>query len=443
MYSSRQKDPEFNAAFLAADYDRCRDLLRQPSALAGNPTILSVWIDYMEEREPEAMTKLSCLQASGRDALEKDVLLGLLSYWTNDVPGAVSRVRRVLAQLGDSEDTLRYDALHCLGAGLCALGDTAEAYQCMLAQFASPDPNQRGRSHRELSWFYARTKRDLRGQAKHLFLALDEYESAPIIDAYGLATTTYAAAILARDTDLGADARKRVVSAHDKIPWAPSLTVYRYMLQYAFGWFALLEGDELSATRCFRKSYEFAPSTFGKIMALSAQATSLVAFKDVDRARDYLYEAHALSQRLDWTLLRVDERGVSLVLAYLFAVVDPTIAQQYMLQYRATMHFEKPGPHDFRLSAYTAYYAAMAWFELGEAELAQTLALEAWTLFDGAGMGWRAALCALLLTKTSGDRAWLDRAADLIQPWPRSWIAREAAQALATGANDLDPGEHP
>jgi DNA-binding NarL/FixJ family response regulator len=80
----------------------------------------------------------------------------------------------------------------------------------------------------------------------------------------------------------------------------------------------------------------------------------------------------------------------------------------------------------------------LVWLRRGDAEEAQAALHEAWDIFEEFQYGWRSALCALRLAEVTGDNEWLQRAAKKIAPWPRSWIARDVARAVAPPAVSLE-----
>jgi DNA-binding CsgD family transcriptional regulator len=84
---------------------------------------------------------------------------------------------------------------------------------------------------------------------------------------------------------------------------------------------------------------------------------------------------------------------------------------------------------------FEAYTQGIAWLRLGDCQEGTAALTEAWGIFEDFNYSWRAALCALGLYEATRDRRWVNRAAQKIDAWPRSWIARRVA--VATNASHM------
>jgi hypothetical protein len=149
-------------------------------------------------------------------------------------------------------------------------------------------------------------------------------------------------------------------------------------------------------------------------------------------AEDALEAAHQEASRLNWSRTRDEERIILLTIAQLFAATHPALAERYLALYRSMPTEMDPriGWYgDRRARALQLYPQGIALLQLGEREAALHMLEEAWNIFRHFEYGWRAALTALDLYKATGERHWLEDARRQIEPWPRSWIARDAALA--------------
>jgi hypothetical protein len=165
---------------------------------------------------------------------------------------------------------------------------------------------------------------------------------------------------------------------------------------------------------------------------------------EVAFAADQLQEAHDLAGRLSWSDVNGEECSALVVLAELFADADAAVAEQYLVLFRSLKGAVDPSlayGTDPRVSAFAAYSSGLVWLRRGDAEEAKAALREAWAIFEDYHYGWRSALCALRLAELTGDHEWVERAAHRIAPWPRSWIARNVAQAIAAPA--ISPEEVP
>ena len=98
---------------------------------------------------------------------------------------------------------------------------------------------------------------------------------------------------------------------------------------------------------------------------------------------------------------------------------------------RSYRFFVRNGP---RVKGFEAYSQGVAWLRLGDVGEAKTALSEAFSIFEGFNIAWRAALCASALYEVTNDHRWMQRAIQKIEPWPRSWIARRVADGTNAAA---------
>jgi hypothetical protein len=205
-----------------------------------------------------------------------------------------------------------------------------------------------------------------------------------------------------------------------------------FLLQRHMGLIEALRGDELSALRRLHLAEEIAPTDFWRVFCLVDRASLAGAMGRRQAARETLDAADALASRLNWSSTSHSERIILLTIAQLFAEHEPARAQRYLATFRSLttpMHPRLVWVGDRRTRALQLYPHAVALLRMGEREAALPMMQEAYEIFVVFEHGWRAALAALEIYRTTSEREWLERAQAHVAPWPRSWIAREVGNA--------------
>ena len=429
---------EFEKAFTAADFDRCRELV---SDLSGgiDAVFASARLALRERRYVEIIGMLSDVgQASPETRVARDVLLGAALGLTRDFAAGRRLIDRALneAQPG----TAIYDeALYYKAVIAWIKHDLQEAEEAAAAQLESPEPNNRARARIMLSWIALRRGEILR-QADELQKALDELDTAAMPDQYFRANALFTLALLCRELPLR-EIADRVRSVFDGLPWTSGLRLERFQITRFLAAIDELDGNELAAFSGFRRASRLAPSDHWSVLcfldrALLAKNTGEVAF-----ATEQLLEAHEVAQRLSWNDVTGEERSALLVLAELFAHDDPAVAEQYLARFRTLTTSVIPilsYGTDPRVKGLEAYSQGVAWVRLGDVDEGKAALTEAWSIFEDFNYAWRAALCALALHEITSDRRWIERASRQIEPWPHSWIARRVAEATSSSVLRLD-----
>jgi DNA-binding CsgD family transcriptional regulator/Flp pilus assembly protein TadD len=431
----RSDEGAFTEAFLAADYPRCRDILndfRDPMRKA----LLTARIDFREQNWLDIIESLAGLAAKNAETgIERDILLGAAYGHTGDYTTARLRLDRALEK-AQSVSQLYADAL--FGKALLAWleHEHRESESLMQAALEDPSPNNRARAHVLLSWIAVR-RRDVGRQIKEMSSVLDVLERADEPDEYYRAKALLTLALLSRELPLH-DESLRVRATYSAMRWAPGTKLPQFQTLRYIGWMDALQGDELAAFRSFRAASALAPSEHWRVLCLTDRAYLARNTGERTFAQDVLHEAHELAQNLSWHETQREERSSLFVLAELFATIDPALSQKYLAQFRSLNTAVMLGisyDDDPRTRAFATYSAGKAMFELGEKEEAIAMLSEAREIFDAFHYGWRTALCALALYRATGDAAWLIEARGKIAPWPKSWIAREIAEAGDAGAD--------
>jgi DNA-binding CsgD family transcriptional regulator len=424
----------FDSALKAADYERCHQLVEAGDTL--DAVLAAARLALRQRRYMDVIGLLSDFpQTPVESRTARDVLLGGALGSTRDYVAGRRLIDRALNDLQPG-DPLYDEAFYYKAAIAWMQHEHREAEEAAAVQLGSDDPNNRARARIVLSWVALRRGEILR-QADELQKALDELDRAPEPDQYFRANALFTLALLCRELPLR-DVSERVRSIFETLPWTGGLQLERFQVTRFLAAVEELEGNELAAFAGFKRATRLAPSEHWSVLcfldrALLAKNTGETAF-----AAEQLQEAHEIAQRVSWNEVTGEERSALLVLAELFAYENAAIAEQYLARFRSVRSSVIPllsYGTDPRVRGFEAYTQGIAWLRLGDCQEGTAALTEAWGIFEDFNYSWRAALCALGLYEATRDRRWVNRAAQKIDAWPRSWIARRVA--VATNASHM------
>lgn len=428
---------EFEKAFTAADFERCRELVEAGNSFGS--VLARGRLALRERRYVEIIGALSDVPDAPLEArIARDVLLGAALGLTRDYVAGNRLIERALHDLTPANPWY-YDAVHYKALIAWMRQHNEQAEEGAAAELASPDPNNRARARILLSWIALRRGEILR-QVDELQKALDELDAAEPPDEYFRANALFTLSLLCRELPLR-EVADRVRSIFESLPWTSGLRLEHFQVTRFLAAIDELDGNELAAFAGFRKAARLAPSEHWSVLcyldrALLAKNTGENAF-----ATEQLLEAHEIAQRVSWNEAAGEERSALLVLAELFAHDDPAVAEQYLARFRTLTTSVIPilaYGTDPRVKGFEAYSQGVAWLRLGDVDEGKAALTEAWSIFEDFNYAWRAALCALALYEVTHDRRWIQRAASKIDPWPHSWIARRVAEATNTSVLRLN-----
>jgi DNA-binding CsgD family transcriptional regulator len=428
---------EFEKAFTAADFDRCRELVDAQSGF--DAALARARLAIRERRYMEIIAELSDAPRESAEArIARDVLLGAALALTRDYVAGRRLIDRALGAMSPG-DPWYYDAVYYRGLIAWMKQEHLEAAEAAEEQLESRDSNNRARGRILLSWVALRRGEILR-QVDELQKALDELDSADTPDQFLRANALTTLGLLCRELPLH-EVGDRVRSVFESFPWTQALRLDRFHVTRFLAAIDELDGNELAAFAGFRRAARLAPSDHWSVLcfldrALLAKNTGEMAF-----ATEQLMEAHEVAQRVSWNDATGEERAALLVLAELFAHDDPAVAEQYLARFRTLGTSVIPilsYGTDPRVKGFESYSQGIAWVHLGDVEEGKAALTEAWSIFEDFNYAWRAALCALALYECTHDRRWVQRAARQIEPWPQSWIARRVTESTNNSVLRLD-----
>ena len=427
---------EFEKAFTAADFDRCRELVENGDTY--DAVLARARLALRERRYVEIIGALSEVpKASAENRVARDVLLGAALGLTRDYVAGTRLIERALNELSP-QSAWYYDALHYKALIAWMRQDHREAENAAAAELRSATSNSRARAHILLSWVALRVARSCAKSTSCKRSTSSTLPRTPT-NTFGRTRSSHSA-LLCRELPLR-EVADRVRSIFEGLPWTKGLQLEHFQVTRFLAAIDELDGNELAAFAGFRKAARLAPSNHWSVLcfldrALLARNTGEFAF-----ATEQVQEAHEIAQSVSWNEVSGEERSALLVLAELFAHDDPAVAEQYLARFRTLTTSVIPilsYGTDPRVKGFEAYSQGVSWLRLGDVDEGKAALTEAWSIFEDFNYAWRAALCALALYDLTHDRKWVQRAARKIDPWPHSWIARRGAAATNTSVLRLD-----
>ncbi len=240
------------------------------------------------------------------------------------------------------------------------------------------------------------------------------------------AINTHALAARAREfsiPDVTAEIERQLLG----VPWPPAFAGNRFQTLKALGWTKALRGDYFNAFRLLKESTKTAPTDAWRTMAFCDRAYLASAIGEARWARQELLEAEELAARVAWESCRYEESVALLLIAELYAPIDPARASAYLAQYRRigeTIHSVVLLRGDLR-QAYVDYSSGIVDAALGNRKLAVSRLTAALRTFRESGFEWRAGRCALRLYDLTRKPQMLATAEECLRDYSASWLGDE------------------
>ncbi len=219
------------------------------------------------------------------------------------------------------------------------------------------------------------------------------------------------------------------------LAWTPDVNVYHFETLRALGWDAFMRGESGRAQWTFKEARAIAPSPAWRVMAhLDRAYVARIAQNEI-WALEELDEADRVARDVRWEATAGEERQVLVVLAALYAPVDPSRAQRYASMY-SQIGVENVNPAlaiagDRRTVATARYAQALIDLTQGRRDAAVPALLESYEIWNSAGHHYRATLTASALAEVTGEERW--RAASIAHAgrYPDCPLANMADEAVA------------
>jgi len=421
---------EVRRLYRAGDFAACHaaldQLIDEPQAALERAKLL-----LRERRYADCVAHLSRAQAPFTPAqqAERCILLGAGHCHAANFHAAqlaFAEAEALVDVAGDPE--LKFLLANQRGVAAWMLHDYDRALEEAATLESSADDNHRGLGYSLRSWVEI-GRGDAVGQAKWLLRALDQFEKAAQRDEVFVARTLFTLGALCREI-VFPKATKRLRASAVRVRWTDGLALERFQIARLLGWIEALSGNELASFRYLKESARLAPSTAWKILALLDRASLAKSRGEEAFALDQLHDAHALAAEVRWETTHGEERSPLLILAELFAGVDPSQSSAYLEKFRSLLVLESGLAYasDRRIAAFMGYSAGIAHQKLGNPTAALEALTDSWSAFESFSYGWRSALAAAAIYELTASGTWLSRARDRATSWPHSWIARKIDQ---------------
>jgi DNA-binding NarL/FixJ family response regulator len=253
------------------------------------------------------------------------------------------------------------------------------------------------------------------------------------IDVYTRATIVNSLARVAFET---ADEAGMVSAreAEEFLAWTPDVAHIRFEALRAIAWDAFMRGESGRAQWTFKEARSIAPSPAWRVQAhLDRAYVAQIAHNDV-WALEELGEADRIARDVRWESV-TDERGGLVMLATLYAQIDPARAQRYASMY-TQIGVENLDPvytlaTDRRSIADARYAQALIDLTLGRRDAAIPALIEAYGVYDAARHHYRAARTAAALAEVTGEERWRTASVAHANRYPDCPLASMADEAVA------------
>ena len=254
------------------------------------------------------------------------------------------------------------------------------------------------------------------------------------IDVSTRATTVHALARVAFETADGpgvAYARE----VEEGLAWTPDVAAFRFETLRAIGWDAFMRGESGRALWTFKEARSSAPSPAWRVVAhLDRAYVAQISRNDI-WALEELGEADRIARDVRWESTLGEERGALVMLATLYAPIDPARAQRYASTY-SQIGVESLNPmlsiaSDRRSVANARYAQALIDLTQGRRAAAIPALTEAYAVYDGASHHYRAARTAAALAEITGEERWRVASVAHANRYPDCPLATMADEAVA------------
>lgn len=369
----------------------------------------------VEEAEFSLVEARGLIFSTGIAALEAEVhYASALLSWTED----------------RHDESLRYlDRLLAVKSGPVAfLGSSLQA------SYPFPLAYWRGRAY-ELRGMSEAGKEQFLDQAGFLMKAFEEFERGSVQDRYAEAAMLFNASVLVNDLEvplLAAYVTKRA----ENFAWCDATRVFEFGLFHVLGTRHVLEGDHLSALRCFRRSADCSPSVSLRMLAVLDRFRLMREIGETTTAAEELDYALRLAAQTDWERAAALERTAMPTLAELVAPTDVTRARAIFSRYTAIktpLSRLEVNAHDRRQFADDCYAEAQILRAESEPKRAVLKLIEAFEIWSKVSCVHLRAKAAFELAELTGERRFIEIADDEVRRYPHSSLARRMrASSVAT-----------
>lgn len=436
MYSTAQQRRDFGATaaqstaagslFLSARYSRCIAACESERDIEHE--ILRCQALLRLRRYDEAVNGIR--EALGRGVLpsERARLAGCGAIamastgCTDEAQSMLLTVQPEIPQLDDGT-RLAFECDRALVAWVSGKNREAESHLCEAE--TADDCEIRGRAKILRSWVFAR-KGQYAEQSVLLTDGIRTLSSVAAPDIGTIARAEHALSALTREMHLP-HAFGIVSSVLKRLPWTDDLQYEHFQTLRNVGWTYALQADYISGLRLLDAAKQRAREQYQRLLArLDYAIVAGIAGERLTFEAGLLDCAESLDS-LDATTS--SEEMMALIVAG--ETLAPLDLKRAVDALRSFDRIRKEMSGAFVLSAdpqtdgMYRYASAIIALHQGRKTKAVNESSKAFTIFDEMGFAWRAARCALVAYRATGDDRWLGSAVAKCRPYPRSFIAAE------------------
>jgi DNA-binding CsgD family transcriptional regulator len=423
--------------FLSANYSRClEDLQKQPPSaaralLSANVLVrmrrFAETLDRLAEGEPFARTDERC---------EAHALAARAAAGLGNAEACRCHLNRINeSDLGAISPQIRARIDYHRAVCAWANDDLIEAEALLTRCNTFGDPNAEGRCKLMRSWIRAKRGRTPE-QAALLVEALNCFFSSPVPDVGLMAQAAHTLSACVREVHLP-EAFAVLRPCIERIPWTDDVQTEHFQTLRLAGWASALQGEYIPAIRLMQLARDIAPSPYYDVLSRFDRAWVARIAGEHASCEAEAVRAAEIALTLDWTKPVLEEAAVLAVGAEILASIDVNLASALMERFPGSR--ARMGPlvffsRDPRLTALACVAQASIAQARGDVNAIRRCAKEAFDVYDGLGMEWRAALCALSLYRAGCGDEWLAIAKTNAVHYARSFIAEEIRRCDSCGA---------
>lgn len=251
---------------------------------------------------------------------------------------------------------------------------------------------------------------------------------------------THTLAVLARDLfvpDAAAEIQRQLSGSPWPVDFAPNL----FQTLKALGWTQAQQGDYFNAFRYLKRASEVAETGGWMVVAACDRSYLARCFGEHRWSRVELDEAEYLAAAVDWGATFGEERIGLLLLAELFAAIDPARAASYLAAFRELGEMKSPlhHRHDPRFDAFARYSTGVVEIALGRPKRGIGELRAALRIFERYGYQFRAARCLASEYAATSRPEMVASLREKLQDYPHSWLAAELQRSATLAKTNLPP----
>lgn len=377
----------------------------------------------------DAIARGSALRAVCRDAGQDAKIAGVLalSYAALQRYESAAEILETIREY-DLSPSARLQYTYDRAAVAWARGDNASADLLLRSCDYSRHPAEKAHADFLRSWILAKEHRYVE-QAVLLRNTIRALCSADVPDVGTIARALHALSVTCREVHVPA-ASHLLQSLPRTLAWTDDIAYEHFHTLRNVGWHHALHGDYIPAIRHLDLAKRLASSAYWLLMShLDHAQIAKVAGEDFTMQAQMEQAAEIIDDLADDP---TGDEALSLVVAAeVFAERDNArslIALGRFAALHKRMRASFALARDERTEGMYRYAAAIVAECGGRAKHAVEHAEQALNIFERLGFEWRAARCALLLHRCTGERRYLESARELARCYSRGFL-REAVDA--------------